>query len=98
MLWKCCGGGSSGSTMHRSTERDEWGAPAVEFRILGPVRLHAAGRTTTVGEPRQQVVLAALLLEPGHTVGIDTLVDRVWGEDPPQQARRSLQAHIARIR
>jgi DNA-binding SARP family transcriptional activator/tetratricopeptide (TPR) repeat protein len=84
--------------MHRSTERDEWGAPAVEFRILGPVRLHAAGRTTTVGEPRQQVVLAALLLEPGHTVGIDTLVDRVWGEDPPQQARRSLQAHIARIR
>lgn len=84
--------------MHRSTERDEWGAPAVEFRILGPVRLHAAGRTTAVGEPRQQVVLAALLLEPGHTVGIDTLVDRVWGEDPPQQARRSLQAHIARIR
>jgi DNA-binding SARP family transcriptional activator/tetratricopeptide (TPR) repeat protein len=70
----------------------------VEFRILGPVRLHAAGRTATVGEPRQQVVLAALLFEPGHTVGIDTLVDRVWGEDPPQQARRSLQAHIARIR
>ena len=84
--------------MHRSTERDEWGAPAVEFRILGPVRLHAAGRTTAVGEPRQQVVLAALLLEAGRTVGIDTLVDRVWGESPPQQARRSLQAHIARIR
>ncbi|HEX6359063.1 AfsR/SARP family transcriptional regulator [Actinophytocola sp.] len=70
----------------------------MEFRILGPVRLYVTGRTTTVGEPRQQAVLAALLLEPGHAVGIDTLVDRVWGEFPPQQARRSLQAHIARIR
>lgn len=70
----------------------------MEFRILGPVRLSVAGLTTTVGEPRQQAVLAALLLEPGHTVTVDTLVDRVWGEFPPRQARRSLQAHITRIR
>jgi DNA-binding SARP family transcriptional activator len=70
----------------------------VQFLVLGPVRLSVAGRTTTVGEPRQQAVLAALLLEPGHTVTIDTLVDRVWGEFPPRQARRSLQAHITRIR
>jgi DNA-binding SARP family transcriptional activator/tetratricopeptide (TPR) repeat protein len=70
----------------------------VQFRILGPVRLSVAGRTTTVGEPRQQAVLAVLLLEPGHTVTIDTLVDRVWGDFPPRQARRSLQAHITRIR
>lgn len=70
----------------------------MQFRILGPVRLSVAGHTTTVGEPRQQAVLAVLLLEPGHTVNIDTLVDRVWGERPPQQARRSLQAHITRIR
>jgi DNA-binding SARP family transcriptional activator/tetratricopeptide (TPR) repeat protein len=74
------------------------GGNDVEFRILGPVRLSVAGHTTTVGEPRQQAVLAVLLLEPGHTVDIDTLVDRVWGERPPQQARRSLQAHITRIR
>jgi DNA-binding SARP family transcriptional activator/tetratricopeptide (TPR) repeat protein len=70
----------------------------VQFRILGPVRLSIAGRTTTVGEPRQQAVLAALLLEPGRTVDVDTLVDRVWGDFPPPQARRSLQAHITRIR
>lgn len=70
----------------------------MEFHVLGPVRLSVAGRTTTVGEPRQQAVLAALLLEPGHTVDVDTLVDRVWGEHPPRQARRSLQAHITRVR
>jgi DNA-binding SARP family transcriptional activator/tetratricopeptide (TPR) repeat protein len=70
----------------------------VQFRILGPVRISVAGRTTTVGEPRQQAVLAVLLLEPGHTVDVDTLVDRVWGDVPPRQARRSLQAHITRVR
>ena len=70
----------------------------MEFRILGPVRMSAAGRTVAVGEPRQQAVLAVLLLEAGHTVAVDTLVDRIWGDSPPAQARRSLQAHIARIR
>lgn len=70
----------------------------MQFHVLGPVRLSVAGLIIAVGEPRQQAVLAALLLEPGHVVTIDTLVDRVWGEFPPRQARRSLQAHITRIR
>lgn len=76
----------------------DWLGDIVDFRVLGPVRLHAAGRTVTIGEPRRQAVLAVLLFEAGHTVGIDMLVDRVWGESPPKQARRSLQAHITRIR
>ncbi|HEX6344439.1 AfsR/SARP family transcriptional regulator [Umezawaea sp.] len=70
----------------------------MEFLVLGPIRLCAAGRAVAVGEPRQQAVLAVLLLEAGRTVGVDTLVDRVWGESAPQQVRRSLQAHITRIR
>jgi DNA-binding SARP family transcriptional activator/tetratricopeptide (TPR) repeat protein len=70
----------------------------VEFRILGPVEVWAADRGFPVGEPRQQAVLAVLLVEAGRTVNVDALVDRVWGESPPQQVRRSLQAHIARIR
>lgn len=70
----------------------------LEFRVLGPVALYAGGRFVAVGEPRQQAVLAVLLLEAGRTVGVDTLVDRVWGESPPKQVRRSLHAHITRIR
>ncbi|RSN55192.1 XRE family transcriptional regulator [Amycolatopsis sp. WAC 04182] len=70
----------------------------MDFRVLGPVRLHAHGQAIAVGEPRRQAVLAVLLLEAGHTVGVDLLIDRVWGESPPNQVRRSLQAHITRIR
>jgi DNA-binding SARP family transcriptional activator len=50
------------------------------------------------GEPRQRALLAALLVDVGQPVGVATLVDRVWGDEPPAQARRSLQSHIARIR
>ncbi|WP_370949599.1 BTAD domain-containing putative transcriptional regulator [Amycolatopsis sp. cg5] len=70
----------------------------MDFRVLGPVRLYADGRTVPIVEPRRQAVLAVLLLEAGHTVGDDMLIDRVWGEAPPKQARRSLQAHVTRIR
>jgi DNA-binding SARP family transcriptional activator/tetratricopeptide (TPR) repeat protein len=70
----------------------------MEFRILGPVQVWAAGRGFPVGEPRQHAVLAALLVNVGRPVTMDTLVDRVWGDSPPPQARRSLQAHLAKIR
>ncbi|MCS7475879.1 BTAD domain-containing putative transcriptional regulator [Umezawaea endophytica] len=62
------------------------------------MRLCAGGRVLAVGEPRQQAVLAVLLLEAGRTVGVDALVDRVWGEATPKQVRRSLQAHLTRVR
>jgi DNA-binding SARP family transcriptional activator/tetratricopeptide (TPR) repeat protein len=70
----------------------------MEFRILGPVQIWAGGRSFPVGEPRQRAVLAALLVDAGRPVSVDTLVDRVWGDTPPSQARRSLQAYVARIR
>ncbi|GAB3727550.1 tetratricopeptide repeat protein [Amycolatopsis oliviviridis] len=70
----------------------------MDFEVLGAVTIRADGRSFAVGEPRQQQILAVLLLEAGRTVGLDTLVTRVWGESPPKQARRSLQAHITRVR
>lgn len=70
----------------------------MEFRILGPVQVWAGGRNWPVGEPRQRAVLAALLVNAGRPVSVDTLVDRVWGDSPPPQVRRSLQAHVARLR
>jgi DNA-binding SARP family transcriptional activator len=66
--------------------------------MLGPVEMWAAGRRMDTGQPRQRTVLAALLVEVGHQVTPETLVDRVWGNAPPAGARRSLHAHITRLR
>jgi len=70
----------------------------VEFRVLGPVELHANGGPVEVGTPRQRGVLAALVVDAGRPVPLDTLVDRVWGQAPPDGVRRALYVYIARLR
>lgn len=70
----------------------------MEFRLFGEIDLRAAGRGFDVGTPRQQAVLAALAVDAGRPVSIETLVDRVWGDDPPVEARNVLYSHVSRIR
>lgn len=70
----------------------------IEFRAFGQVEVGAATGLVDVGQPRQRLVLAALLVDAGRLVTVDTLVDRVWGESPPTAARRALHSHIARVR
>jgi DNA-binding SARP family transcriptional activator len=70
----------------------------LEFRLFGEVELRAAGRMLDVGTPRQQVVLAALIVDAGRPVALETLVDRVWDDGPPVEARNVLYSHVSRLR
>ncbi|MFJ9119377.1 AfsR/SARP family transcriptional regulator [Streptomyces sp. NPDC102394] len=70
----------------------------VRLRLLGPVELAVGDAAVDVGPPQRRTVLAALAVDTGRPVGVDVLVGRVWGTDPPEGARRSLYAHITRIR
>lgn len=69
----------------------------MEFRLLGEVELWAAGQMLAVGAPRLQGVLAALAVDAGRPVAIETLIDRIW-DDPPAEARNVLYSHLSRIR
>ena len=70
----------------------------MEFRLFGGVEIIAAGRVLDAGTPRQQLVLAALIVDAGRSVAIDTLIDRVWDDDPPAGARNALYSYLSRIR
>ncbi|MFC8667311.1 BTAD domain-containing putative transcriptional regulator [Streptomyces sp. NPDC057199] len=70
----------------------------VELRMLGPIELAVGGRAVEVGPPQRRTVLAALAVDVGRPVTTDVMLERVWGMDPPQGARRAVYAHIARIR
>jgi DNA-binding SARP family transcriptional activator/tetratricopeptide (TPR) repeat protein len=70
----------------------------MEFRLFGEIDLQAAGQGLDVGTPRQQAVLAALAVDVGRPVSVETLIDRVWGDDPPVEARNVLYSHLSRIR
>jgi DNA-binding SARP family transcriptional activator/tetratricopeptide (TPR) repeat protein len=70
----------------------------LEFRVLGPVEVRSSGRLVDAGPARQRGVLAALAADAGRPVQTETLVDRVWGDAPPQRARHTLHVYIARLR
>jgi len=65
---------------------------------LGPVQAWAEGRPLDLGERKQRMVLAVLLVEPSQLVLLDRLVDLLWREEPPNSARRIVQAHVSRLR
>ncbi|MER7282692.1 tetratricopeptide repeat protein [Dactylosporangium sp. NPDC000244] len=68
-----------------------------EIRLLGPVEIHVQARVLPIGPPQQRLVLAALALDAGRTVQVESLIDRVWDE-VPNGARRTLHVLIARLR
>ncbi|WP_165969177.1 tetratricopeptide repeat protein [Actinomadura sp. KC06] len=56
------------------------------------------GRRLEAGSPKENCALAVLSVECGHTVSPDTLVARIWGQDPPAQARANLTSYLSRLR
>ncbi|MGW2236967.1 BTAD domain-containing putative transcriptional regulator [Streptomyces sp. NPDC001759] len=53
---------------------------------------------TAIGSPKVRTLLAALLLEAGRVVSVDSLKDALWGLAPPASAHASLHNHVARLR
>jgi DNA-binding SARP family transcriptional activator len=73
-------------------------AGEMEFRLLGPVELVAGGRMVDIGGPCQRSLVAALAVDAGRHVPVETLIDRVWGQAPPARARHALQVYVSRLR
>ncbi|MGW7256138.1 BTAD domain-containing putative transcriptional regulator [Streptomyces sp. NPDC054834] len=61
-------------------------------------RSGAAPSVRPIGSPKVRALLAALLLEAGRVVSVDSLKDALWGGAPPASARASLHNHVTRLR
>lgn len=73
--------------------------PVPAYRILGPLQIIGAGDLDGRIPPgRQQVVLAALLLDANRVVGIEHLIDTIWSDEPPATARTQVQICVSRLR
>jgi DNA-binding SARP family transcriptional activator len=70
----------------------------MEFRILGPLEVVDAEGPVSVPGARERAVLAYLLLHAGEVVRTDRLIEELWGEEPPESARKSLQVRVANLR
>jgi DNA-binding SARP family transcriptional activator/tetratricopeptide (TPR) repeat protein len=65
---------------------------------LGPVELWSADQRLELGPIKQRTVLAALMVDVGRPVSVETLIQRVWDEAPPAGARSGLYSYITRLR
>jgi DNA-binding SARP family transcriptional activator len=68
------------------------------FALLGPLEVRVDDAVVAVGTPKQRAVLAALVLNRNRPVASDALIDAVWGEDAPTEARASLHAYVSNLR
>ena len=75
------------------------GAAFSDVRLLGPLELgRVDGSVSTLGSARERTVLAALAAKAGLVVDAETLIDAVWGPDPPAGARHALHVHVSALR
>jgi DNA-binding SARP family transcriptional activator/tetratricopeptide (TPR) repeat protein len=66
--------------------------------VLGPLEAWRAGIRVGLGPPRQRAVLGLLAVSPDELVRRESIVDALWGEDPPATAVNLVQAYVSRLR
>ncbi|HEY6567049.1 MAG TPA: BTAD domain-containing putative transcriptional regulator [Actinomycetota bacterium] len=70
----------------------------VRFQVLGPLEVESGDGPTTLGGPKQRAVLAHLLIRANQLVPAATLIDEIWGDEPPETARNTLQTYVSHLR
>ena len=70
----------------------------MEFRVLGPLEVDAGSGSINLGGPKQRAILAHLLIRANELVPAETLIDEVWGDEPPDKVRSIVQTYISILR
>ena len=70
----------------------------MQFRVLGQLEVVGDEGPLALGGPKQRAVLAHLILRPNRLVPAGLLIDELWGDEPPETARNTLQTYIYRLR
>jgi DNA-binding SARP family transcriptional activator len=70
----------------------------MRFRMLGPLEVRTGEDWVSIGAAKWRAVLASLLLRPGQVVSTDTLIDELWGDDPPARASNLVSIYVLRLR
>lgn len=74
------------------------GSSGLSFRLLGPLRVRRADQELETGPPKQQALLAVLLLRPGLETGVDQLIESLWGGEYPAYAKNLIQKSVSGLR
>lgn len=70
----------------------------IDVRVLGPLDVRCDDHSIPIRSRRQRAILVRLIMEPGHVVAADALIDSAWGDDVPMEPTAALQNQISRLR
>ena len=65
---------------------------------MGSLEVVEQDRPLQLGSPRQQALLAVLLVHRGEPVSSDRLIDALWGEQAPASAIKIVQGYVSNLR
>jgi DNA-binding SARP family transcriptional activator/tetratricopeptide (TPR) repeat protein/transcriptional regulator with XRE-family HTH domain len=83
--------------LHRRAGQSAGHGGGLWLRVLGPLEGWRAGARLDLGPPRQRAVLGLLAVCPAELVRRETVIDALWGEDPPGTAASLVQAYLSRL-
>ncbi|WP_138731845.1 AfsR/SARP family transcriptional regulator [Modestobacter excelsi] len=66
--------------------------------VLGPLEVWRDGVSLAVRRGRPRRLLLSLVLRRGGAVPQDTLIDQLWGDEPPVNAENALQVLVSYLR
>ena len=70
----------------------------MEIRLLGPFEVIVDDRIVAIPRGRERALLSLLAIEAGEPVGRDRIIEELWASDAPDQAAKSVQIYISRLR
>jgi DNA-binding SARP family transcriptional activator len=71
---------------------------AVELGVLGPLQVRQEGTPVTIPGAKPRAILTMLGLHGGSVISAETLLELLWGDDPPRTAAKALATHISALR
>ena len=70
----------------------------IEFRVLGSFEVVDRDCVLALGSPKQQALLAMLVVHRGEPVSSGRLVDELWGEQAPASAIKIVHGYVSNLR
>jgi DNA-binding SARP family transcriptional activator len=70
----------------------------LRFNILGPLEVICEDRVCRPSAPKVRSVLALLLARSNYLVAIDSIIEELWGAEPPRSSVTTAQTYIYHLR
>lgn len=66
--------------------------------MLGDLEVVRDGVAVPLGGPKPRALVGLLLAADGRTVGVEKIIDQLWGEAPPPKVLGALQGYVSKLR